>query len=55
MARVTNLADWLTLAKDAGAWIYGADAQASDPCTETDLTGKLVLVLGSEEEACARE
>ncbi len=48
VARVTNLADWLALAKDAGAWIYGADAQASGPYTETDLTGKLVLVLGSE-------
>jgi 23S rRNA (guanosine2251-2'-O)-methyltransferase len=48
VARVTNLADWLGLAKDAGAWIYGADAQAAGPYTETDLTGKLVLVLGSE-------
>jgi len=48
VARVTNLADWLGLAKDAGAWIYGADAQAAGPYTDTDLTGKLVLVLGSE-------
>ena len=48
VARVTNLADWLAQAKDAGAWIYGADAEATDRYTETDLTGKLVLVLGSE-------
>ena len=26
VARVTNLADWLAAAKDAGAWIYGAEA-----------------------------
>jgi 23S rRNA (guanosine2251-2'-O)-methyltransferase len=48
VARVTNLADWLALAKQNGAWIYGAEAAAADRYTETDLTGKLVLVLGSE-------
>jgi 23S rRNA (guanosine2251-2'-O)-methyltransferase len=48
VARVTNLADWLALAKDAGAWVYGAEAGAAAPYTEIDLTGKLVLVLGSE-------
>jgi 23S rRNA (guanosine2251-2'-O)-methyltransferase len=48
VARVTNLADWLGRAKDAGAWIHGADAAAPGAYSETDLTGKLVLVLGSE-------
>ena len=48
VARVTNLADWLARAKDAGAWIYGAEAQRSGPYTQADLTGKVVLVLGSE-------
>jgi 23S rRNA (guanosine2251-2'-O)-methyltransferase len=48
VARVTNLADWLGRAKDAGAWIYGAEAGAEPPYTQTDLTGSVVLVLGSE-------
>ena len=46
---MTNLADWLGRAKDAGAWIYGAEAGApSRPTPQIDLTGKVVLVLGSE-------
>jgi 23S rRNA (guanosine2251-2'-O)-methyltransferase len=48
IAKVTNLNDWLARAKDAGGWIYGADADAEAPYTQTDLTGKVVLVLGSE-------
>lgn len=48
IARVTNLADWLARAKDAGAWIYGAEAGAPTAYTQLDLTGKVVLVLGSE-------
>jgi 23S rRNA (guanosine2251-2'-O)-methyltransferase len=48
VARVRNLADWLGEAKEAGAWIYGAEAGAEAPYTQTDLSGKVVLVLGSE-------
>jgi 23S rRNA (guanosine2251-2'-O)-methyltransferase len=48
VARVRNLADWLAQAKEAGAWIYGADADGETPHTRADLTGKAVLVLGSE-------
>jgi 23S rRNA (guanosine2251-2'-O)-methyltransferase len=48
VARVGNLADWLGRAKDSGAWSYGAEAGAEAPYTQTDLTGKVVLVLGSE-------
>ena len=48
VARVRNLADWLAGAKDAGAWVYGADAAAQTPYAQADLSGKLVLVLGSE-------
>ncbi len=54
VARVTNLADWLARAKDAGAWIYGADAAATSGHTETDLTGKVVIVLGSERSGLRR-
>jgi 23S rRNA (guanosine2251-2'-O)-methyltransferase len=48
VARVRNLADWLAEAKRAGAWVYGADAAAETPYTGADLTGKAVIVLGSE-------
>ena len=48
VARVTNLADWLATAKDAGAWLYGAEAGAPASYTQVDLTGRVVLVLGSE-------
>jgi len=50
VARVTNLADWLTAAKQAGFWIWGADAEASSPPWQADLTGPTVLVLGGEEK-----
>jgi 23S rRNA (guanosine2251-2'-O)-methyltransferase len=48
IAQVPNLAEWLVRAKDAGAWIYGADAAAKTAYADADLTGKVVLVLGSE-------
>jgi 23S rRNA (guanosine2251-2'-O)-methyltransferase len=48
VARVANLADWLAQAKDSGAWIYGAAADAPVAYTDADLSGKVVLVLGSE-------
>ena len=54
IAKVTNLAQWLAKAKDAGAWIYGAEANAETPYTQTDLTGKIVLVLGSEGKGLRR-
>ena len=54
VARVTNLADWLGSAKDAGAWIYGAAAGAPTAHTKADLTGKVVLVLGGEGQGLRR-
>jgi 23S rRNA (guanosine2251-2'-O)-methyltransferase len=54
LARVGNLADWLARAKDAGAWIYGAEAGAEAPYDRVDLTGKVVLVLGGEEKGLRR-
>ncbi len=48
VARVPNLVDWLGRAKDSGAWIYGAEQGAPAPYAQTDLSGKVVLVLGSE-------
>lgn len=48
VAHVRNLADWLAEAKEAGFWIWGADAEATQAPWDTDLTGPTVLVLGGE-------
>ena len=48
VARVRNLADFLTAAKRAGTWCYGADAEARTRYDEVDYAGACVLVLGSE-------
>lgn len=48
IGRVRNLADWLGDAKQAGFWIWGADAEATQAPWEADLEGPTVLVLGGE-------
>jgi 23S rRNA (guanosine2251-2'-O)-methyltransferase len=48
VAHVRNLADWLAQAKEAGFWIWGADAEAEAAPWSADLTGSTVLVLGGE-------
>jgi 23S rRNA (guanosine2251-2'-O)-methyltransferase len=48
VARVRNLADWLTAAKHREAWVYGAAATAGLPYDRPDYGGRVVLVLGSE-------
>jgi 23S rRNA (guanosine2251-2'-O)-methyltransferase len=50
VAHVRNLADWLAAAKEAGFWIWGADAEAKQAPWEADLSGSTVLVLGGEGE-----
>jgi 23S rRNA (guanosine2251-2'-O)-methyltransferase len=47
VARVRNVADYLAQARDAGAWVYGADASGV-PYDQPDYSGRKVLVLGSE-------
>lgn len=47
VARVSNLASCIDMLKDNGVWIYGTDASGSDYC-DTDLTGSIALVIGSE-------
>ena len=54
VARVPNLANWLGEAKGAGAWVYGAEAGAPATYSQVDLTGKVVLVLGSEGKGLRR-
>jgi 23S rRNA (guanosine2251-2'-O)-methyltransferase len=48
VADVRNLADWLAEAKEAGFWIWGADAEAEQAPWGVDLTGSTVIVLGGE-------
>jgi 23S rRNA (guanosine2251-2'-O)-methyltransferase len=48
IAHVRNLADWLGEAKEAGFWIWGADAEAERAPWDVDLAGPTVLVLGGE-------
>ena len=48
VARVRNVADYLRDAKRAGAWVYGAAADAEVPYDRPDYRGRVVLVLGSE-------
>ncbi len=48
VGRVRNLADWLGAAKEAGFWIWGADAGGDQAPWQADLTGSTVLVLGGE-------
>ncbi|MDE2143033.1 MAG: 23S rRNA (guanosine(2251)-2'-O)-methyltransferase RlmB [Elusimicrobia bacterium] len=45
--RVVNLAQTLALCKDAGFWVYGADAAGKD-CWDARLNTPCVLVIGSE-------
>ena len=48
VARVRNLADYLTHAKGQGAWVYGASASDAVPYDQPDYRGKVVVVFGSE-------
>ena len=48
VARVRNLADWLAVAREHDAWVYGAQAGARVPYDRPDYRGRVVVVLGSE-------
>ncbi|MDQ2675512.1 MAG: 23S rRNA (guanosine(2251)-2'-O)-methyltransferase RlmB [Actinomycetota bacterium] len=49
VARVRNLADWLAGAKGReGIWVYGAAAGGEERYSAVDLSGPVVLVMGSE-------
>lgn len=50
IARVRNVSDWITAAKDAGFWIWGADGSADTAPWQVDLTGSTVIVMGTEEK-----
>lgn len=53
IGRVGNASRFLKDAKDAGFWVFGADA-SGDPVSTVDLTGDVLLCLGSEGEGLRR-
>lgn len=54
LVRVVNLARALEFLKKAGFWCVGLDASAQSLLADTDLSGKVALVLGSEGEGLRR-
>lgn len=48
ICQVTNLAESLKKLKDARFWVYGADATADKTIFESDFSGPVCLVIGSE-------
>ena len=54
VARVANLPGALRDLKERGLWVYGAAANAEKSLWETDFTGPVCLVVGSEGEGMGR-
>lgn len=54
VAQVTNLARSLAELKSGGVWIYGLAVDAGQSFWETDLTGPVALVVGSEASGLGR-
>ncbi len=54
LAQVTNLASTLATLKAHGYWVAGTDAGADRSLYEAELTGPVVLVIGSEEKGLRR-
>lgn len=48
VARVSNLTSAIKTLKDNGVWIYGTAADGAAPLYQTDLTGPVAIVIGSE-------
>ena len=54
VARIGNIAQTLKVLKEKGFWVAGADMDGSQNYYEADLTGPLVLVVGSEGKGMGR-
>lgn len=54
LIRVTNLARTLRDLQQQNIWIAGAAGEASQPIWQSDLTGRLALVMGAEGEGLRR-
>ena len=54
IARVPNLSAAIGELKKSGLWVYGAAAEGASPMWQTDLTGPVCLVIGSEGDGLGR-
>ncbi|MBE6464098.1 MAG: 23S rRNA (guanosine(2251)-2'-O)-methyltransferase RlmB [Eggerthellaceae bacterium] len=54
VSRVSNLANAMEALKKEGFWIAGASEHASDIIWNANLSGKIALVMGSENEGISR-
>ncbi len=54
VVRVTNLAQTIDMLKERGLWLAGADMSGEKSLFETDLTGPIALVVGSEGKGISR-
>ena len=54
VVRIGNIAQTLKALKEKGCWVAGADMEGREPCYEANLTGPLVLVVGSEGKGMSR-
>ncbi|MDP4146255.1 MAG: 23S rRNA (guanosine(2251)-2'-O)-methyltransferase RlmB [Bacillota bacterium] len=48
IAKVSNINAAIDSIKEKGAWVFGADMDGKEYCYNTDLTGGVALVIGSE-------
>lgn len=51
---VKNLSRAIESLKETGFWVYGLAGEGKDSITETDLTGKVALVVGNEGDGLSR-
>lgn len=54
LVMVTNLNRAIEAIKENGFWVYGLAGEASSTLAETDLTGKIALVVGNEGDGISR-
>lgn len=54
VVQVTNLVRSIKKCKDAGVWVYGAAGETETTIYQTDLKGKVAVVMGAEEKGLRR-
>ena len=54
LVMVTNLNKTIEKLKENGFWVYGLAGEATNKLSETDLSGKVVLVVGNEADGISR-
>lgn len=54
ITKVNNISDTIEILKEKGLWIYGADVDGEEYYFDTELTGPIALVIGSEGKGISR-